>query len=218
MKRLLAPILSLILLAVALPSCATEVGQGQSAGTGHLRLMVSDEPNDIGDFTSVNVTVSRFGVLSAITDNWTEITLDNPVTFDLTKLQGDNATSVWDGNIASGNYTKVFMYVDNVSGLLNGDNATVKLPGDKLQISKPFMVGPGSTVSFVFDITIIKAGNSGKYILKPQIAASGTDQHIQDVTSTATSNQNRNAGSNESGGKPEGAGKPADATSKGKGK
>jgi hypothetical protein len=217
MKRLLAATLSLILLAVVLPSCAAgPVGQSQPGGTGQLRLMVSDGPNDIGDFTSVNATVSKFGILSADTDNWTEITLDNPVTFDLTKLQGDNATSVWDGNIASGNYTKVFIYVDSVTGILGGDNVTVKLPGDKLQISKPFTVAPDSTVSFVFDITIIKAGNSGKYILKPQLAASGADQPIHDVTPNATGNQNRHAGSNESGEKPEGAGKPADATSKGK--
>jgi hypothetical protein len=219
MRRLLAAIVSMVLLAVVVPGCAAgTAGQSQSGETGQLRLMVSDEPNDIGDFTSVNVTVSKFGILSADTDDWTEITLDSPVTFDLTKLQGDNATSVWDGNISSGNYTKVFIYVDNVTGILGGDNVTVKLPGDKLQISKPFTVTPDSEVSFVFDITIIKAGNSGKYILKPQIAASGADQPIHDVTPTASGTQRGNSGPDQPGGKPDGAGKPANSTSKGKGK
>ncbi len=183
MKKLLAGLIALTLLAVFLPGCAGEVAgpQGQTGGT-NLRLLVSDEPNDIGDFYSVNVTVSQIGFLSADTDNWTTANVSR--TFDLTKLQGDNATVVWDGLVASGNYTKVFIYVDNVDGILKngdvaGENVTVKLPSGKLQISKPFSVnltGESSMVDFVFDITIIKAGQSGKYILKPQIGESGANQ------------------------------------------
>ncbi len=221
MKRFLAAMLSLMLLALVLPSCSGGLAtQSQSGATGNLRLMVSDEPNDIGDFTSVNVTVSKLGVLSADTDNWTEITLNPPATFDLTQLQGDNATSIWSGNVTSGNYTKVFIYVDSVVGTLKpeiGVNTTVKLPGDKLQISKPFSVADNGTVSFVFDVTIIKAGNSGKYILKPQIGASGADQPFNDVTPGSTSNQNGNSNNNQSGNKPDAAGKPTDVP-KGKGK
>ena len=189
MKRLLAVALAVMLLALTLPACSSLPGQSASGG---FRLLVSDEPNDIGDFYSVNVTVSQIGVLSADTDNWT--TYDVAQTFDLTNLKGDNATAVWDGHIASGNYTKVFIYVDNITAILAdnssgtvqpGDNATVKLPSGKLQISKPFSVNTtaeNSTVNFVFDITIIKAGNSGQYILKPQVAESGPDQPFNDVT------------------------------------
>ena len=36
-------------------------------------------------------------------------------------------------------------------------------------------------VNFVFDITVVKAGGSGKYILKPQIAQSGPDQEFNEV-------------------------------------
>lgn len=218
MKTFLAAILSLMLLAVVLPSCSGGLAsQSQSRATGNLRLMVSDEPNDIADFSSLSVTVSKIGVLSDGSDNFTEITVNPAVTFDLTKLQGDNATEVWSGGIASGNYTKVFVYVDNISGVLNGENVTVKLPGDKLQISKPFTVAADGTVSFVFDITVIKAGNSGKYILKPQVAASGADQKFNDVTPSSVSNQNGSPNNNQSGNKPDAAGKPTDVP-KGKGK
>jgi len=93
--------------------------------------------------------------------------------------------------------------VDNVTGILKkvgvenqpGDDATIKLPSGKLQISIPFMVtrtGDNSTVDFVFDITIIKAGNSGKYILKPQIGESGPDQPYNDVTPKGEKNKNNN--------------------------
>ena len=173
--------------------------QSQSGSNANFRLLVSDEPNDIVDFYSMNVTISRIGVLSADTDNWTEVDLPAPVSVDLTKLQGDNASSVWEGPIPSGNYTKVFVHVDNVTGILSdnvggsGKNVTVKLPGGKLQISKPFTAAADGTLSFVFDITVIKAGESGKYILNPQVAESGAEKNFNDVTPSAPGQEKNNA-------------------------
>ncbi len=37
------------------------------------------------------------------------------------------------------------------------------------------------TTSFVYDVTVVKAGQSGQYILKPQIAESGADQEFEEV-------------------------------------
>jgi hypothetical protein len=54
----------------------------------------------------------------------------------------------------------------------------VKPPSEKLQIMKGFTVGDGQNVSFVFDITVFRAGNSGKYILKPVIGESGTGDEV----------------------------------------
>ncbi len=224
MKKYLAAALVLIMSAMLLPSCsAAPTGlQDQSGGNTNFRLLVSDEPNDIGDFFSLNVAISKIGVLSADTDNWTEIDVNPAAVVDLTKLQGDNASAVWTGSIPSGNYTKVFVYVDNVTGVLAdnstgtrlaGDNATVKLPSGKLQISKPFavtQVDGSAIVSFVFDITVIKAGQSGKYILKPQVSASGADQHFNDVTAGSSQSQGKGGGKPETpgvgNGQPDGAG------------
>ena len=198
MRKYLAAALVILLFVTALPGCSESASspQNQSGGDGNLRVLVSDEPNDIGDFYSVNVTISKLGVQVEGSDNFTDYDIDPPMTVDLTKLVGDNASEVWDGQIASGNYTKIFIYVDNVTGILkgedglSGDNTTVKLPGGKLQISRPFGVEPDGTVDFVFDITVIKAGNSGKYILKPQIAESGPTQPFVDVTPT-TAQENK---------------------------
>jgi len=199
MRKILAAVLAITLLAVLLPSCTVEVAQAQP----NFRLLVSDEPNDISDFYSVNVTVTEIGILNADTNEWTSFK-DLNQTFNLVNLKGDNATAIWDGRINSGNYTKVFIYVDNVTGILYkegsttqpGDNTTVKLPSGKLQLSSPFTVtttgSNNSTVNFVFDITVIKAGNSGKYILKPQIGESGPDQPYNDVTPKGEKNKNNN--------------------------
>ncbi len=202
MRKYLVAAVVLLSLAMLLPSCSVSPGsQGQAGATANFRLLVSDEPNDIGDFSSLDVAISKIGVLAADSDNWTEITVDPPQTVDLTILQGDNASAVWEGAIPSGNYTKVFVYVDNVTGVLAGSsgqsstNATVKLPGGKLQISKPFTVsnvGGSAIVSFVFDITVIKAGESGKYILKPQVAASGVSKNYNDVTPATSPTSGKN--------------------------
>ena len=65
-------------------------------------------------------------------------------------------------------------------GAEEGEAVNVKLPSNKLQISKPFTISD-SVVNFVYDITVVKAGKSNKYILKPQIARSGSDQKFNEV-------------------------------------
>ncbi|MFC1943607.1 hypothetical protein ACFLWO_03405 [Chloroflexota bacterium] len=84
--------------------------------------------------------------------------------------------------------------------------AKMKLPSGKLQISKPFTISD-YVVDFVFDITVVEAGKSGKYILKPQIAQSGSDQKFIEVSSKG---KPEGKGKPEDKGKPEGEGKPED--------
>ena len=114
-------------------------------------------------------------------DEWVEYAVDNR-TVDLTELKGANATKLSSLNVSNGTYDKVFVYVSEVNGTLNdGSDQRVKLPSGKLQLTSEFTVGDGEAVDFVFDITAVKAGNSGKYILKPGISESGTDVEIDDV-------------------------------------
>ena len=114
-------------------------------------------------------------------DEWVEYAVDNR-TVDLTELKGANATKLSSLNVSNGTYDKVFVYVSEVNGTLNdGSDQRVKLPSGKLQLTSEFTVGDGEAVDFVFDITAVKAGNSGKYILKPVISESGTDVEIDDV-------------------------------------
>ena len=155
-----------------------------ATGAGNFRLLISDEVNAIDHFASLNVTISSIGVhQGGESGNWTEPEDFQPVEVDLKQLIADNATEIWSGNLTPGEYNKVFIYVDSVTGVLNGGGtANVKLPSNKLQISKPFEVIDGEVTNFVYDVTVIKAGKSGKYILKPQIAQSGPDQPFNDIT------------------------------------
>ena len=98
---------------------------------------------------------------------------------------GDAAVEIIRTQIPPGRYSKVFIHVDDVTGeLQSGITTPVKLPSSKLQIVKGFEVQTGSVTSFVFDITVVAAGNENrgiKYIIKPVIAQSGADRPFKDV-------------------------------------
>jgi hypothetical protein len=101
-------------------------------------------------------------------------TLDlDDVTVDLTQVVGDKAMPVFDGELDPGTYQKVELNVASTEGIVDGEPAEVKVPSEKLQITKPFEIRAGESVSFVFDINVVKRGQKNSYILKPVISQSG---------------------------------------------
>jgi hypothetical protein len=102
-------------------------------------------------------------------------------TVDLTEVVGDKAISVFEGELSEGRYTKIELHAADVEGIVDGESATVKIPSGKLQITKPFELRAGEEVSFVFDINVVKKGNSGEYNLLPVISGSGVDGEDVDV-------------------------------------
>ena len=175
--------------AASCPECSLPTSTVTPTGENvNFRFLISDEFNAIGDFRHLNVSVSSIGVhRSGASGNWTEMPLN--VTVDLTELQGQKATEIWGGNLTVGNYTKVFIHVSNVTYVRNvtanpaegNQTVNVKVPSNKLQISRSFVVTEDSVTWFVYDITVVRAGKSGKYILKPQIAQSGAYQEFEEV-------------------------------------
>ncbi|MDD5037753.1 MAG: DUF4382 domain-containing protein [Dehalococcoidales bacterium] len=146
--------------------------------TGNFAFLISDEINDIGDFESLNVTISRVGLQSANSSGeWLEFTPET-TTVDLTRLQGEQSQEIWRGDVPAGQYSQILIYVSEVRGKLKatGQTIVVKLPSNKLHISKPFEVTSETVTHFTFDITVVATGNNGKYILKPQISESGARQ------------------------------------------
>ena len=214
-KKCLVAMTSLALVAVLITGCdgASSLAPPSAPITEEVnfRFLISDEENDIGDFTHLWIEISEIGLQQGgESGNWTEPKDFVPVEVDLVPLQGDNATEIWSGNITAGEYTGVFIYVTESSIRWelnsNGDNATtdqendrpdiqVKLPSQKLQIHEPFTVNATGVVNFVYDVTVIKAGNSGQYIIKPELDQSGVNQPFNEVPRD---------------GKPEGIGKPED--------
>ncbi len=147
---------------------------------GNFVFLISDDVNAIGDFESVNVSISKIGLLAAgESGQWLEFKPEVKEV-DLTLVQGDKTQEIWRGNVSDGQYSKVFIHIADVRGVLKetGQTVDIKLPSQKLHIQKSFQVSAGTVTSFTYDLTVVAAGNaqSGiKYILKPQVDQSGAD-------------------------------------------
>jgi hypothetical protein len=182
-SKVWAPIAAVIVIALVgyfglRPSLAPAVIVAQPNPEGNFAFLISDEVNDIGDFEELNISISKVG-LHLTGDDQKIVEFEPGVQMvDLTELQGDRAQEVWRGNVPDGEYSKVFLEISHVSGILleSGEEIEIKLPSGKLQISIPFEVESGEVTNFVYDLTVVKAGKSGQYILKPQAGQSGADQ------------------------------------------
>lgn len=102
-------------------------------------------------------------------------------TVDLTQVVGEDAMGVFEGELEAGQYAKIELHAQDVEGIVDGEEVEVMIPSGKLQITKPFEVTEGETVSFVFDINVVKRGNTGKYNLLPVISESGVAGQDVDV-------------------------------------
>jgi hypothetical protein len=160
----------------------TESGAA-TGGNASLDFYVSDQQNAIEEFNHLNVTIAKVGVHRADDGRenesaWVEQDVDN-LTVDLTELQGPNASKLGTLEVANGTYDKAFIYVTDVNGTLNdGSSTAVKLPSSKLKITSEFTVGAGEAVDFVFDITVVKRGQSGSYNIQPVVSESGTGDQV----------------------------------------
>jgi len=57
----------------------------------------------------------------------------------------------------------------------------VKLPSQKLHVNSEFTLNASGSAHFVYDINVVKAGNSGKYIIKPVVSETGLNKPVNPV-------------------------------------
>lgn len=148
---------------------------------GNFALLISDAPID--EFDSLIMVVDKVHLkLADEARKWIEIDVDD-VEVDLTLLTGNNAFEIWRGDVPEGDYTEAVLFSNSVVGTLT-DNGTVniKLPSGKLSLIGDFTVGASEELTdFVYDITVISAGQSGQYILQPNTNESGVGKQINRV-------------------------------------
>jgi hypothetical protein len=174
---------------------------------GNFAFLISDEQNAIGDFKSFKVTITKIGLqMGDGAGEWIEFEPELE-TVDLTLLPGEIAQEIWRGNIPEGQYNNVFIHVTDIEGILIETNnlANVKLPSGRLQVSKPFGIKGDSLISFVYDVTVVRAGQSGQYIIKPQLDQSGADQPFNEISLAGKPDD---AGPPKDKGQPEDLGRP----------
>jgi len=151
-------------------------GEDDNEIRGTFELLISDAPANISDFSSLIVTFSQARIFTqgenGTEGNFTLLPL-NDTSVNLTLLVGPNATSIANISLEVGNYSKIELYIANVTGIVNGTIVDVKVPSNKLQITMPFEVKVNETVKFVFDINVVKKGQKDEYNLLPVISESG---------------------------------------------
>ncbi len=147
--------------------------------TSRLQLKLVDAP---GDYEEVNVEIIDVLYNSTEDDEgWTSLVPDNfsPIIVDLTELVAGNELILSDVLIPSGMLQQVRLVLgDNNSLVIEGEENPIDLDtpsaqqsGLKLKINTE--LEPGYSYTFILDWdvdkSIVKAGNSGKYNLKPVI-------------------------------------------------
>lgn len=190
-------LLALALILVLAASTGCTVGPNDKApGEGTFHLLVSDQPSALDEFGSLSVTLSDTRVFSANEDGengnetgedageegFREFELDG-ITVDLTRLKGARATRVLNTTLEAGNYTKVELHVSEVEGVVDNETVDVKVPSEKLMITRNFEVRPNATTRFVFDVQVVEKGTGG-YNLIPVISESGVageDVEVEEV-------------------------------------
>ena len=147
--------------------------------TARVQLKLVDVP---GDYEEVNIEI--IDVLINSPENggdWTSITPDDftPIIVDLTELIGGAELLLADVIVPSGMLKEVRLVLgDNNTLLIEGksdpvhlDTPSAQQSGLKIKINT--QLEPGYSYTFIFDWnvdkSIVKAGNSGKYLLKPVI-------------------------------------------------
>ena len=151
-------------------------------GTSRLQLKLVDEP---GDYLEVNIEIIDIQYRSEEEGGWTSLNPENgyPINVDLTELVAGNDLLLVDEVIPSGILYQIRLVLsDNNTLVIEGENGE---PGEPIALSTPSAqqsglklrldeeLEPGFSYTFILDWvvqeSIVEAGNSGMYILKPVI-------------------------------------------------
>ena len=163
-------------------------GSSSQSGTGTLNVSLTDAP--AGGFDAVNVTVSKVRVhqSASATENdagWTDITLSPARKINLLNLTNGALEELGETPLAAGHYTQLRLVLvpNSVTPLANSvvlSGTTTEIPLDTpsgvqsgIKLINQFDVAAGQRVDLVLDFdaskSVVKAGASGKYMLKPVI-------------------------------------------------
>jgi hypothetical protein len=180
------------LLALALMSCGSSSNGSAADSGGKLSLALSDAP--ASEYKAVYVTIAEIQVHRADEAEGTWQTILTPnATYNLLELINGNTASLGVADLATGTYTQMRLILaeqpDSTTNILGEThpyaNYLITSADDAIQLKVPsglqtgiklvhnFDVVSGQTVGLVLDFdagrSVVKAGNSGKWLLKPTI-------------------------------------------------
>ena len=200
------------LLAIVLMSCGSSSSDnGGGSDSGKLSLALCDAPT--GEYKAVYVSISEIQVHKAgdAEGQWRTVLTPN-ATYNLLELVNGNTAALGVADLETGTYTQIRLILatepdasTNALGnhhpyanyvITSEDEAIeLKVPGGQqtgVKLVHNFNVVSGRTVALVLDFdasrSVVQAGNSGKWMLKPTIKIIDTVNNAT-LTGTVTDSQ-----------------------------
>ena len=172
MKMKIFVVCAVVVLLVFTSGCVEQEEVGVKTSLTGIRI--GDMPTE--DFSHINVTFSEIKLhKSGNNSGWVNFSMES-ISVDLIYLHLNNLTEkLAEMEIDVGNYTKLWITVDNVTGVLNATNETVyfDVPSKTLKIQQLFKIQEGNntiTVDIDLNSSILKYGGGEKYKLLPVIS------------------------------------------------
>lgn len=172
LRNLLTSVFALVLV---IAGCSTS----PQSDTGTLQVRMVDAPID--NAKEVNVVINSVQVNNTETDTgW--VTINEPKkTYNLLDLTNGAYAVLGEAELEAGTYEQIRLILDSEGNNIvfeNGDKESLFIPsgtqtGVKLNVNAE--IEPGFTYTLILDFnaskSVVKAGNSGRYLLKPVIRA-----------------------------------------------
>ena len=185
--------LSLLAIAAAIAACSGGNSDNPPAGTGTLRVAMTDAPACGYDAVNVTVTKVRIHRSESATNedsSWSEIAVTPERKINLLDLQNGILAELGEIQLAAGRYSQVRLVLaseDSGTGspanslVLTDDSSkteiSLRTPSAQqsgLKLVQGFDVAANETTDLVLDFdacrSVVKPGNSGNYNLKPVIS------------------------------------------------
>lgn len=179
-----------VLAAAALTACGGGGGGGEvTAGDGTLRVAMTDAPSCGYDHVFVTVEKVRVHTSGSASDSdggWREVVVSPARRIDLLTLTNGVLAELGTTQLPAGSYSQVRLVLTENSTTNASANAVQPTGGAEVPLSTPsalqsglklqtrFDVAAGQTADLVLDFdacrSVVQAGNSGRYNLKPVIS------------------------------------------------
>lgn len=177
MKKNIFLLFIVLVISMGFQSCSED----KEGNTAKIQLKLVDAP---GDYTEVNVEIIDIQYTSSEDDKgWKSFTPESgfPMQIDLTKLIAGNSFLLADELIESGMLHQIrlvlsdnnYVVIEGIDGDIRLETPSAQQSGLKIKLDKE--LEPGFSYTFILDWdvekSIVKAANSGQYLLKPVIRA-----------------------------------------------